>query len=38
MDIPINDEVFFEAGDVNICIFPHLRELLVVDASATVPL
>jgi hypothetical protein len=37
MDIPINDETFFQAGDVNICIFPHLREFLVVDARATVP-
>ena len=37
MDIPINDEIFFEPGDLNICIFPHLREFLVVDARATVP-
>lgn len=37
MDIPINDDIFFEPGDVNICIFPHLREFLVVDARATVP-
>ncbi|MEX2598945.1 MAG: hypothetical protein WD533_04735 [Dehalococcoidia bacterium] len=37
MEGPINDDIFFEPGDVNICIFPHLREFLVVDARATVP-
>lgn len=37
MDIPLNDESFFQAGDVNICIFPHLAEFMVVDSRATVP-
>ena len=37
MELPINDDIFFEPADVNICIFPHLREFLVVDARATVP-
>lgn len=27
----------FQSAEVNICIFPHLREFLVVDARATVP-
>ena len=37
MEVPINDDIFFEPGDGHICIFPHLREYLVVDARATVP-
>ena len=37
MEIPLNDETFFQAGDVNICIFPHLAEFMVVDARAAVP-
>ncbi len=37
MDIPLNDETLFQAGDINICIFPHLSEFLVVDSRATVP-
>ncbi len=37
MEIPMGDDNFFHPADLNICIFPHLNEFLVVDARATVP-
>ncbi|MBM3939870.1 MAG: hypothetical protein FJ318_03045 [SAR202 cluster bacterium] len=37
METPAHDGALFQPADLNICIFPHLREFLVVDARATVP-
>jgi hypothetical protein len=37
MDIPLSDDSFFKPAELNICIFPHLREFMVVDSRATVP-
>jgi hypothetical protein len=36
MDIPLSDDSFFKPAELNICIFPHLREFMVVDSRATV--
>jgi len=37
MDTPLSDDSFFKPAELNICIFPHLREFMVVDSRATVP-
>ena len=36
MDIPLSDDSFFKPAELNICIFPHLREFMVVDSRTTV--
>lgn len=37
MDIPIGDGSSFTPADLNICIFPHLSEFLVIDSRSDIP-